>query len=516
MESHIKQVRYIPEHMDLSKLQEDKHSIELGKIIEQFEGVKTDPYIFLHDLYPANYLESDPHDKSKGYHGNPMATIITSMPAGKPDENGRYHRRQRGYTERITQDFGAILPERLESRHYVKDVYISECAYLGKVRNKRSITHMYGVAIDLDYQTPESLKTFLSPASEGFWYPMPTYIAISGSGVHLWFLFSEPLEMFHGYKMGQLYKRYADLCKEQIIRRIWNPYTVLGTDSNGNELGRTPQIQSIAQSYRMPGTPTKKRKLCTVYRMKKGRHYGDFDDIMSACNPAIPTTKEIDALSKALDVDQGYRTPSGHNLEYWKENNPEWYQRRIVDGKRAKKGHYALPASMYEWFIDQVKEKAAYGRRYWCMWSVAIMAKKCGVPRAKLETDLKNLMPVLTKIQEDAPMEDADFDDAMKQFSIQKTYYIRTETIEKKSGITFNHVKRNGNDMETHLKIARGTRKLKMDLGIKGMSGGGRPDKQKIVAEWCASHPNGKKSECIADTGLSKKTVYKWFKSDAV
>lgn len=370
---------------------------------------------------------------------------------------------------------------------------------------------MYGVAIDLDYQTPHSLNTFLNPASQGYWYPMPTYIAISGMGVHLWYLFAEPLEMYHGYRMGELYKRYADLCKEAMIRRIWNPYTVNGTDKSGNELGRTPQIQSIAQSYRMPGTPTKRRTLCTVYRMKTGRHYGDFDDIMSACNPSVPTTDDIDALAKALDVDQGYHSKSGHDLAYWKEQNPDWYERRIVQGKRAKNGHYTLPQTLYEWFIAQVKEKAAYGRRYWCMWSVAVLAKKCGVPRKKLEADLKNLMPQLTQVYPDAPMEDNDFDDAMKVFSKQKTFYVHTSTIEKKSGIAFNHYKRNGNDMITHLKIARGTRKLKMDLGLKGLSGGGRPDKQSIVKEWYAAHPNGSKNACMRDTGLSKPTVYKWW-----
>ena len=39
----------------------------------------------------------------------------------------------------------------------------------------------------------------------------------------------------------------------------------------------------------------------------------------------------------------------------------------------------------------------------------------------------------------------------------------------------------------------------------------GRPDKQKIVEEWRKSHPDGKKADCIRDTGLDKKTVYKWW-----
>ena len=33
------------------------------------------------------------------------------------------------------------------------------------------------------------------------------------------------------------------------------------------------------------------------------------------------------------------------------------------------------------------------------------------------------------------------------------------------------------------------------------------------VREWQESHPAGKKADCIRETGLSKPTVYKWWKS---
>lgn len=34
---------------------------------------------------------------------------------------------------------------------------------------------------------------------------------------------------------------------------------------------------------------------------------------------------------------------------------------------------------------------------------------------------------------------------------------------------------------------------------------------EQIVKEWRESHPDGKKADCIRDTGLSKPTVYKWW-----
>lgn len=39
----------------------------------------------------------------------------------------------------------------------------------------------------------------------------------------------------------------------------------------------------------------------------------------------------------------------------------------------------------------------------------------------------------------------------------------------------------------------------------------GAPTKQNIVEEWRKNHPDGKKADCIRETGLSKPTVYKWW-----
>ena len=45
--------------------------------------------------------------------------------------------------------------------------------------------------------------------------------------------------------------------------------------------------------------------------------------------------------------------------------------------------------------------------------------------------------------------------------------------------------------------------------------GNGRPKgsgtKENQVKEWRKNNPNGKKAQCIRDTGLSKMTVYKWW-----
>ena len=41
--------------------------------------------------------------------------------------------------------------------------------------------------------------------------------------------------------------------------------------------------------------------------------------------------------------------------------------------------------------------------------------------------------------------------------------------------------------------------------------GNGRKPQKETVMEWRANHPDGKKADCIRDTGLSKPTVYRWW-----
>ncbi|MFR4352023.1 MAG: hypothetical protein ACLT3H_10200 [Roseburia sp.] len=44
----------------------------------------------------------------------------------------------------------------------------------------------------------------------------------------------------------------------------------------------------------------------------------------------------------------------------------------------------------------------------------------------------------------------------------------------------------------------------------------GRPkggsQQKKNVEEWQKKHPDGRKADCTRETGLSKPTVYKWWK----
>ena len=66
-----------------------------------------------------------------------------------------------------------------------------------------------------------------------------------------------------------------------------------------------------------------------------------------------------------------------------------------------------------------------------------------------------------------------------------------------------------------HLELARFSRDIRQRMnGTKWTDNSGRPDKAEIVKQWRLEHSEGRKADCIKDTGLSKPTVYKWWRKE--
>lgn len=90
------------------------------------------------------------------------------------------------------------------------------------------------------------------------------------------------------------------------------------------------------------------------------------------------------------------------------------------------------------------------------------------------------------------------------------------DTIAKLTNIDIPKNKRNYQKQKDHLEEARMIRDLRMKRqGKDWREGNGRPKgsgtKENQVKEWRENNPDGKKAQCIRDTGLSKMTVYKWW-----
>ena len=370
-------------------------------------------------------------------------------------------------------------------------------SYAGKERTAENAREMYAMVFDLDGII---IKDGFARGLHDFWYghvvaarrlPMPTYIVASGSGVHLYYVLERPVPLFKNVaRQLQKYKR-------EMTEMIWNEgITTLGEDR------KNIQQEGIYQAFRMPGTVTKQGERVKAYRVGPKVTIGYLNEFVFD-EYKVKEFSYKSELSKAMA----------------KEKYPEWFERRIVQGQGKKK--WAVSRKVYEWWKKEIFSKARVGHRYYCLMMLAIYAKKCSVydekhnpdpvTREELEEDAFELMERFDELTTDPQnrFDETDVQDALEAFEEQYMTYPRN-SVAYRAGIEIQANKRNGRDQETHLKIARGTKKAMKEAGV--MKQEGRPSKEKAVREYFKSNPKASSAEAARDLQMSKKTIYKYRK----
>ena len=141
------------------------------------------------------------------------------------------------------------------------------------------------------------------------------------------------------------------------------------------------------------------------------------------------------------------------------------------------------------------------------------------MPEDEVLSDALELLPMLDQISDDDHnrFTRRDVIDAMNMYQESYVTYSRSE-VERVSGIPVPPNKRNGRKQEQHIKIMNAIRDIEHPDGA-WRNKEGRPKgsslQKKIVEEWCIAHPDGRKVDCIRETGLSKPTVYRWWTTKA-
>lgn len=361
---------------------------------------------------------------------------------------------------------------------------ISPISYAGKSRKSENARFLYALAIDLDgMDTLDQWHFFLWQIEHGLemrafvWgLPCPTYLVSSGTGLHLYYVFEKPIPM---------YKNIVKQLEKLKKRLTWQAWT-----QGASSLVDKVQYESLFQGFRMVGTITKTGGRCRAFDVggKVTVHY---------LNMFVPDQYQA----------KGFAYQSDLRLDDAKKKYPEWYQKRIVDGRPKKT--WTCKRDLYDWWIRKLMGGAEQGHRYWCIMTLATYAKKCGIPREELERDAYGLIPLMNT-RGDKFTED----DVMHALEAYTDSYITypIDTIVNRTGIPIEKNKRNGLKQKDHLEIARAIQTIKDKQQKKNWrDGNGRKSKEDIVREWQEQHPNGKKADCIRDTGLSKPTVYKWW-----
>ena len=371
---------------------------------------------------------------------------------------------------------------------------IPPISFYGKTHTKENAHELFAMVIDVDYVGKQQLKNLLKQFGNGVQL-RPTYLVSSGKGVHLYYFLQEPVQLYRNRE-----KVLAEL-KEAFIRRLWNDTSSIRPDS--------PDITGIYQGFRCVGSQSKLGADFPVKAYKLSENRYTLEDIKAS----IPSCK--------VDLAPLYEKPrrkSTVTLEEAKELYPEWYEKRIVQGEPKQKskkqgGTWVCNEALYEWWKRKITEEVKAGGRYFSIMALCSYGLKCGISEQKIRRDAYAFLEHLESLTEDEDnhFSRADVKDALRALKGDRkrlSTIASREWIEDNTKVTIPANKRNYRKQEVHLARARAVQ----DIDYPNHEWAGRPNAEQTVREWQESHPAGKKADCIRETGLSKPTVYKWWK----
>lgn len=365
--------------------------------------------------------------------------------------------------------------------------YMSGCTYFGRKNNADSQSKLYALIFDLDGVTESTLNNFFSGAITGGVYPVPQHVVLSGHGVHLYYVFDEPVDLYPDVKTQLKEMKYA------LTRRVWNRYT-----SNEENI----QYQGINQAFRVPGSKTKPGaavRVCQAFRLN------DHPTTVEELNGRVPAEARV-------KVGRAYREPR-FTADEARKRFPEWYQRVVVDGLR---GQWIVKDDLYSWWLRRLRsDEVTYGHRYFCVMCLAIYAAKCGIyDRDRVRADALSLLPHFNSINPEKPFTEADVDSALDCLDGRYARFPRSE-VERLTQILVPPNKRNGRKQALHLRMARSNLEILNEDAGHALQGRpkGISTKAERIRTYAADHPEANHSEIARALGVSRPTVIKWLKA---
>ena len=133
------------------------------------------------------------------------------------------------------------------------------------------------------------------------------------------------------------------------------------------------------------------------------------------------------------------------------------------------------------------------------------------MPIDEVERDLIGLIP---KYNEGATrqIKEKEVQHALKMYN-EKAMLTQRERLQDWIGWEYKPIKRNGRKRADHLKRARAVQNIDYPNG-EWRNTDGRPSKKNIIMAYQNEHPDAKPMDCVADTGISRNTVYRWWNNE--
>lgn len=373
------------------------------------------------------------------------------------------------------------LDEAIELGLGRSDVYISPATYFQNRYKASFIDKIYAVAVDIDNVNPKLLNHIMSNTKHGT-LPMPTAVTNSGSGIHFYYIFNQPLITYRNVRDAAC--------------RLYDALHV----NFGKDFGMT-QKHWIGQPYRIVGGLTKAGDVSTAYRTGElWTPEALAEECHSSWNityidKAAGATDKMKMFASALAEVQQVDVPDFTNfyatLDFIKAN------RTFREG--SKEQLFSPKPGSQKWYEDtrrRVLSETVEGNRYSSLMALAVIAFKCGIKRTELERDFYMIADLWGKESWHTVFNKNNIPAALRCYSPDFARVKRT-TLEEWLGWVFTGTcKRNGRTQQEHLE------KIAIEKRAKALY---------KLEQYLKKYPEASKRRISTDTGMSRNTVAKYY-----
>ena len=288
------------------------------------------------------------------------------------------------------------------------DFYVPPCAFFNGAYNRHCLAKLYALVLDIDYMDPDTLGRLMDRIKSRE-LPRPSLIINSGSGVHLYFNFTEPVDT--------LKRRLPAL--RAILDKLADIFTGYG------KMDRHP----LTQSFRPVGSQTK------LGNVAAGFITGDRWTVEQ-----LAAITAVDLGGNFLPLDIIKKDPPTPKPKTKKATN-------VVFMPNAKR-------KFFRYCAERVFKLTDLGSRYMALFGIAIVGYKTHTPREEVIAEMESLVKIWNRRHPEAPVEWREIDKAMDGYS-QKFLMVRSATLEEYFGWMFERkIPRKGRTREKHLKRA--------------------------------------------------------------
>ena len=334
------------------------------------------------------------------------------------------------------------------------DLYIPPCDFFNGVYRAACLKKIYALILDLDYLDPDTLDRLIKQIDAGT-KPQPSMIVNSGSGIHLYFTFAEPVD---AYKL-----RLPTL--RAMLARVGDLYSGYG------KLDRHP----LTQAFRPVGSLTKLGDIATGFIVGQ----------------------QWDALELAEKI--------GVRIEGWQHVKKPAEVGTTAPAKKPAKPKVAfMPNAKRKLFAycgERIFTHTDLGNRYKALFGLAIVGYKTHTPRAEVIAEMESLIKIWNRKHPENPVEMREIDKAMEGYS-QKFLMVRSATLEEYFGWQFERkIPRRGRKRDEQLELARAVKDATQPIL-----------KRQAIAKYLKQNPTATTRQIAAALGMSLSTVGKYKK----